>query len=99
MSGIDIRWDWDPEHFSPPFTIRYAQGLHQDSELTSDGPGVVSVMASAPHITHQEGKWYVVSAYNVPEGQRRATATSLKAMCEMKWHEHNEPSNQQEKQP
>jgi hypothetical protein len=99
MSDVDIRWDWDPENFDPPFTIRYAQGLEQEYELPSEGPGVVSVMASAPHITHQEGKWYVVSAYKVPKGQRRATATSLKAMCEMRWHEHIESINQQEKQP
>ena len=96
MSDVAIRWDWDPEDLHPPFTIKYGQGLDHDYELASEGPGVVSVMASAPHMTLQKGKWYVVSAHNVPKGQRRATARSLKAMCEMKWHEHIESTNQQE---
>jgi len=89
MSDMHVRWDWDPEKFSPPFTIRYEKGLEQDDDDTAaDGPGVVSVMAVAPQIPHQGGKWFVCSAYNVPEGQRRSTAASLKAVCEMKWHEH-----------
>ena len=96
MSDVAIRWDWRPEEFHPPFTIKYGQGLDLGDGLPTAGPGVVSVMASAPQITYQELKWYVVSAYNVPKGQRRATARSLKAMCEMKWHEHIESTNQQE---
>jgi hypothetical protein len=99
MSDVVISWDWDPEEFGPPFTVKYGEGLGGDYELPSAGPGIVSVMASAPQITHQEGRWYVVSAYNVPKDKRRATATSLKAVCEMKWHEHIESINQQEKQP
>jgi len=96
MSDVAIRWDWSPEEFHPPFAVLYGEGLDRDYELTPKGPGVVSVVASAPQLTVQEGMWYVVSAYNVPKDQLRATATSLKAMCEMKWHEHIESTNQQE---
>jgi hypothetical protein len=96
MSDVAIRWDWSPEEFHPPFTIKDGQGLYLRDGLPTEGPGVVSVMARAPQLAHQEGKWYVVSAYNVPKDQLRATATSLKAMCEMKWHEHIESTNQQE---
>jgi len=89
MSDMYVSWDWDPKAFSPPFTVLYGEGLELDAdELTTDGPGVVSVMAVAPAQPHQGGKWFVCSAYNVPKGARRATAASLKAVCEMKWHEH-----------
>jgi hypothetical protein len=88
-----IVWDWHPEDFSPPFSVQYARGLTIDS----DGRTVidentyraaVSIMAVAPDMESQGGKWYVVTAYNIPADQMETTEQSLLALCEMKWAEH-----------
>jgi hypothetical protein len=97
MEDIKLNWDWDTDEFRPPFTILYGKGLEfwegtsrlVPKEFSHD----VSIMARAndPRINADTvlGKWFVVTAYNVPKGQRRATAQSLKLLCEMKWSEYS----------
>lgn len=100
----NIVWDWQPDEFSPPFTVKYGEGLDLDEDgapipvgVASDA-GVVSVMALAPTLYHQGGKWFVVSMYDVPQGQRRTAASTLKMLVEQRWHDHIQATNQLENQ-
>jgi hypothetical protein len=91
-SDFLINWDWSPESFTPPFTILYKHGLDYDGdegEYRQSDDTCVSIMA----VTHEQecntgkaaGRWFVVTGYDVPKGQRQVFAQSMKALCELKY--------------
>lgn len=96
MSDVNfpIQWDWQPDKFDPPFTILYGQGLDYDDEegnplYSGDMSTCVSIMGKAFdrdfNTGKAEGKWYVVTGYDVPKGQRRLFAQNMKALVEMRY--------------
>lgn len=93
-----IVWDWYPSEFSPPFTVRYGEGLDCDeygNQIQEDEAATVSVMANAPSLYHQGGKWFVVSMYDLPKGHRRTAVQALKLLVEQRWHEYINETEQE----
>ena len=91
-----INWDWRPDSFTPPFTILYGYGLDydgDDSDYRQSDKTCVSIMAKSHdydiNTGRAKGKWYVVTGYAVPKGQRRSFAQSMKALVEMKYSQEN----------
>lgn len=91
-----LNWDWRLEAFTPPFTILYGHGLDYDGDegvFRESDETCVSIMGRAVQDGINRGKangrWYVVTGYDVPKGQRRAFAQSMKALVEMKYSQEN----------
>ena len=87
---MNMHWDWRPNEFSPPFTVRYIDGLRTRSE------DVVAIMAHAPRLGDKDHKWYVVSITDVPKEQQSTAGEALKLLVEQRWYSEMQ---QQENQP